>query len=215
MDLRRLNGSQPNMRSVPKGGVGVAEAALQIDRPDAAAVFSDPRRRRLILEFAKGPKTMKEMSAATGMQLSLLNYHVRRLQELGLLRFVRAEPRAGAAIKFYEAVARAFFVPSYLASNRPSHQLTNELRAALERAEMESNHVGTLYFLDGERGPRIRHVGGLAGNAAAHLRVLRLTDAGALALAGDMATLLAKYEGDGGASAKPFLAVCALAPRPL
>ena len=193
----------------------MAEGAVQIDRPEVAAVFFDPRRRRLVLEFAKGPRTMKEMSAATGMQLSLLNYHVRRLQELGLVRFVRAEPRAGTPVKFYEAVAKAFFVPSYLAPTRPSHEVTRVLRTALERAEMESDHAGTLYFLDGERGPRIRHVDGLAGSAAVHLRVLQLTDASGRALAKEMAILLAKYERDGGTSAKPFLAVCAVAPRPL
>jgi DNA-binding transcriptional ArsR family regulator len=192
----------------------VVEDAFPIERPEAAAVFSDARRRRLILEFAKGPRTMTEMSAATGMQLSLLHYHVRRLQDLGLLRFVRAEARAGSAIKFYEAVAKAFFVPSHLARDRPSHGLTKELRAALERVEMESDQLGTLYFVDGDRGPRMRHIGGLAGSAAAHLRVLNLTDTKAAELADEMAALLARYEGATGTPMKAYLAVCAIAPRP-
>ena len=191
--------------------IDVIEDAFQIKEPDAAAVFFDARKRRLILEFARGPRNMQEMSAATGMQLSLLNYHVRRLQELGLLRLVRTKARAGSPIKFYEAVAKAFFVPSYLAPDRPSHYLTNELRAALERAELESDHLGTVYFVDGDRGLRMRHIGGLAGCAAAHLRILKLTDSKALELSRDMAALLAKYEGGTGTSLRPFLTVCAVA----
>ncbi len=193
----------------------MAEDPFQVVRPDAAAVFSDGRGRRLILEFAKGPRSLMDMSAATGMQLSLLSYHVKRLQALGLLRLVRVEARAGSPIKYYEAVAKAFFVPSYLMADRPSRELIKELRTALEKAEMESDHAGALYFLDGDRGPRMRHVDGLASRAAAYLRVLNLSDEDALALAGEMSNLLTKYERDNGRSTRPFLTVCALAPRPV
>ena len=190
----------------------MVENAFQIRSSAAAAVFSDSRRRRLILEFAKGPCSMSEMSAATGMPLSLLSYHVRRLQGLGLLRFVRAQARGGRPIKFYEAVAKAFFVPADLASEPPSHEMTKALRTALDQAEIQSGGAGMLYFLDAERRPRMRRLAGATSRSAEFWRRLALTHDEARELAAEMEALLGRYGMRARASAKQYLVLCALAP---
>src|SRR5262245_51941050 len=71
----------------------------------AAAAFSEPLRRRLVLELAGRERALAELAASTGLDLKRVHYHVTALQKLGLVRVTRKQARAGRAIKFYRTVA--------------------------------------------------------------------------------------------------------------
>ena len=194
--------------------VRAAERALRIVDPAAARVFSDPRRRRLVLELAKGPRSVKELASATAMSLSLLGYHIARLEEFGLVRVAEEIPRAGRALKLYVSVATSFFIPSHLATEHPYGPLRKELHAALEQADAKRKSRGTLYFIDERNRVRISVLAGEEGAASAECwRLMRLTQKEASQLVQQMQALLTHFGELRSPGAKERIVLFAIAPR--
>lgn len=84
---------------------------LRLDDPKAARVVSDPRARRFLEPFIGQERTVSEVAAKLGVNMSSVLYRVRQFIRLGLLREVRTEPRKGRAVRYYRSVADGFFVP--------------------------------------------------------------------------------------------------------
>jgi predicted ArsR family transcriptional regulator len=173
----------------------------------AAASFSKPRQRRLVLEMAGRERSLKQLAEATGMPLNLLHSHIGRLLDLGLVRVVRRERRHGRPVKIYRAVAEAFFVPAHVA--RPSVQLASELRRLLDREEGR----GVYYYYDERRGPTMERGPAAGGRSAELWRVLKLTEVQARELGRDLAALFARYERAAGRRGRQYLCYAALARR--
>jgi DNA-binding transcriptional ArsR family regulator len=81
----------------------------------AAAVFENPRQRRIVLALVEQERSSSQLARLTGTPLNLLHHHMARLLRLGLVEITRRQARAGAPITFYRAAARRFFVPAELA----------------------------------------------------------------------------------------------------
>ena len=160
----------------------------------AAAAFGSAPTRAMIFELMKGERSLSELRDGLGMSLSLLHYHVGRLQQLGLVTVSAVKPRSGRAIKTYRAVATEFRVPGSVARRSTGIGLRDELSAAIEQAELR-HPTDTAYFLDGHGTPRMRRLQTARGSVA-HQRWwrLRLTAPAAAELTREVSDLLAKYE---------------------
>ena len=84
---------------------------LRVEDPQAARVVADLQARRFLEPFIAQERTVGEVAAELGVDMSSVLYRVRQFIRLGLLEETRAEPRKGRAIRYYRSVADSFFVP--------------------------------------------------------------------------------------------------------
>lgn len=190
------------------------EERLDIGTAAAAAAFASGRSRSILLALAAQERSLRQLAAETGLRLSLLHYHVTRLQAAGLIEIIRTEKRPGRPVKIYRAVARAFFVPARLVGSEVGDKLSAELRERLALARARSDGEGTLYFVGEDGGPRMRRFGSDEPGEGTELwSLLDLSRAEAAALAAEMKALLRRYQGLGRGTARPYIVHAALAPK--
>jgi predicted ArsR family transcriptional regulator len=120
--------------------------AFRVADRKAAAAFSDPLRRRLVLLLAGQKRSAGELASVTGVELKRLHYHLAALEKLGLVVVAARRARAGRPVKLYRAVADAFFVPAETTAASPSDALAAELREARAK-HADLSHEGILYGL--------------------------------------------------------------------
>jgi DNA-binding transcriptional ArsR family regulator len=161
----------------------------------AAAAFASAPTRAMIFELMKGERSLSELRGALGMSLSLLHYHIGRLQQLGLITVSAVKRRSGRPIKTYRVVATEFRVPGSVARRSAGTGLKDELDLAIEQAELR-HPTDTAYFLDEQGTPRMRRSQSAPGTAA-HQRWwrLRVTAREAAELTREVSDLMAKYNG--------------------
>jgi len=186
-----------------------------IKDPRQAAIFTQPRLRRILLWFTRRAKSVGEAAIATGMDLRRTHYYVQRLCALGLLAVAEERPRAGRPIKLYRAIGDSFFVPHDAAPKGFGDDLALELREGVSRERSRSDG-GILFTAFEDGSPRGRIVGGRdAATAATEMwRVLRLQPHEAAALKRDLNAVLNRYQRvrtDGGG--KLYLVHAAMARR--
>ena len=78
-----------------------------IDEPRAAAAVLDPIRAR-VLSALREPGSATTVAAALGETRQKVNYHLRSLEELGLVQLVEDRPRRGLTEHVVVASARAY-----------------------------------------------------------------------------------------------------------
>jgi DNA-binding transcriptional ArsR family regulator len=78
-----------------------------IDHPDAARAALDPTRSRILSMLAE-PGSATSLAAALGMPRQQVNYHLRVLEEHGLVRLVEERPRRGLRERVMIASARTY-----------------------------------------------------------------------------------------------------------
>ncbi len=86
--------------------VGVADLGV-IDEPTVAAAVLDPIRAR-VLSTLREPGSATTIAAAIGETRQKVNYHLRALEQLGLVRLVEDRPRRGLTERVMIASARAY-----------------------------------------------------------------------------------------------------------
>lgn len=79
--------------------------------PEAARVLTDAAQLRYFAPFLAQDRTIAQVAEETGSKLNTAYVRTRRYLELGLLRVVREEKRAGRAVKVYRSVADVLYVP--------------------------------------------------------------------------------------------------------
>lgn len=187
---------------------------LTIESKKTASAFGQPRSRQLVLELVSGARSLQELADATGLSLSLLHYHVKRLQRFGLIRVVRKDKRAGRAVCRYRAVARRFLIPADLAPHTGDAALLRELRAALDRERASSGNAGVIYFVDPAGAPRMLRLPNETKRRAFEAWfTLFLTPQDIKALSSDLRTIFGRYSERRGAGAHAAIAYCAFAQR--
>lgn len=80
-----------------------------IDDPAAAAVALDPARARILDALAE-PGSATTVAAALGESRQKVNYHLRALEDHGLVRLVEERPRRGLTERVMLASARSYVV---------------------------------------------------------------------------------------------------------
>jgi DNA-binding transcriptional ArsR family regulator len=176
----------------------------------AAAAFASVSTRAIIFELMKRESSLSELRDTLGMSLTLLHYHVTRLQRLGLIAVSAVRRRGGRPIKSYRAAASEFHVPGSVGGRTAGTGLREELEAALERSELR-HPTETCYYLDGEGSPRMRRSRS-AGRDATHQRWWRihLSQSAAANLSQELSDLVAKYEPADGSGAQAYICHFAL-----
>lgn len=172
-------------------------SATTISDTGQAAVFTNSNLRRLLMQFARGPMSIGEAAARTGTDLKRVHHHVVRLHGLGLLRVASVRRRAGRAIKLYQTIAPAFFVPDEAAPAPFGERLARELREALAAERSRSSAEGMLFSLDSNGEPIARTIreDGPSGHPGEMWQLLRLRPAEATALSEELRRVLRRYEG--------------------
>ncbi|MFT4412399.1 helix-turn-helix domain-containing protein [Fredinandcohnia humi] len=70
---------------------------------ELAKIIMDPRRRNIIDIASKGPITVAQMAEALNEKQSRLYYHVKKLEEAGLLTLVETRQHGNLIEKYYQA----------------------------------------------------------------------------------------------------------------
>src|SRR5688500_18349674 len=105
--------------------------AYRIASAEAARVFLDTKRRRILAQSFGRNRSLAEAGRSFAMPPNRLSHHVGTFLRLGLLVVVRAQKRDGRPILHYRACADAFRVPAGLMRERAGDAFARELRAAL------------------------------------------------------------------------------------
>lgn len=100
-----------------------------IDDPAVAAVALDPLRARILAALAE-PGSATTVARTIGASRQKVNYHLRSLEEHGLVRFVEERPRRGLTERVVVASARSYVVsPAALGDTAVDPARTDRLSA--------------------------------------------------------------------------------------
>lgn len=78
--------------------------------PERVAVLADPARRRLVEALQERPDSATGLARRLGGTRQRLNYHLRLLEDAGVLEVAEERPRRGATERVLRPVARRFVV---------------------------------------------------------------------------------------------------------
>src|SRR5262245_58465686 len=103
---------------------------MRVSDPEAALWLADPERRRWLVPFVSGERTLAEVARALDVPVNAVLYRARLLVKHGLVRVVGEQQRRGRPMKRYAAAAEGFIVPLSLVPGATLEGLLamNELR---------------------------------------------------------------------------------------
>jgi predicted transcriptional regulator len=84
---------------------------ITVDEPRAAAFLAAPEKAYFLYPFIGRERSVAEVARQLNLAINTVSYRVQMLQRLGLIRESRTEGRRGRPVRYYRAVADAFFVP--------------------------------------------------------------------------------------------------------
>lgn len=98
-----------------------------IDRPAAAAAALDPVRAKVLAALAE-PGSATTLASALGESRQKINYHLRTLENHGLVRLLEERPRRGLTERVVAASARSYVLsPAVLGQNAADPARTDRL----------------------------------------------------------------------------------------
>jgi DNA-binding transcriptional ArsR family regulator len=101
-----------------------------ISDPAVALVVLEPVRARVLASLSE-PGSASTVAAALGEPRQKVNYHVRMLEEHGLVRFVEERARRGLTERVVQASARSYVLsPSVLGTNASDPERTDRLSSS-------------------------------------------------------------------------------------
>src|SRR4051812_26367144 len=101
-----------------------------IDQPAAAAVSLEPIRARLLAELGQ-PATASSLAARLGLPRQQLNYHLRTLEQHGLVELVEERRKGNVIERVVRAAAAAYVIsPTALALVAPDPDRLPDHRSA-------------------------------------------------------------------------------------
>ncbi len=111
-----------NRAKLPRGAPAPAasrqQSAYTVTRLDQLKALSHPLRQRLFEQFARAPRTTKQVADRLGEKATRLYHHVAALEQAGLIELVATRPVRGTTEKYYEAIARTVRIdPAVLAGD--------------------------------------------------------------------------------------------------
>jgi len=84
---------------------------MRVTDPEAALWLADPDRRRWLVPFMSGERTLAEVGRELDVPVNAVLYRARLLVKHGLVRVVGERQRRGRPMKLYAAAAEGFVVP--------------------------------------------------------------------------------------------------------
>jgi len=85
---------------------------LVVDDLAQLKALSNSYRIQIIHAFENKPATAKQISEKLGEPHSKVNYHLKTLEKVGIVRLVCEKPKYGVIEKYYEPVAKTFVLDS-------------------------------------------------------------------------------------------------------
>jgi DNA-binding transcriptional ArsR family regulator len=125
---------------MPKNDAGYPEEVQIITDLETLQVVADPLRLRLLALLRREPQTVKTLAAALEIATTKLYYHIKLLEERGLIRIAGVRPGAGPAEKEYEVTAYRLAVDRALLSPNapaPDDALETFLSLILDQTKTE------------------------------------------------------------------------------
>ncbi|MCB0966861.1 MAG: helix-turn-helix transcriptional regulator [Ilumatobacter sp.] len=182
-----------------------------IDDPRSATVALDPVRARLLDELAKQPASAAEIAAALELPRQRVNYHLRTLEEHGLVELAEIQAHGGITERRMRATAARFVVSPAAISDGDRPELVGDRLSA-----------GYLMALGGRLVSDLARLSRLAGDADTRLPTFSIDTEIGFASAADRAAfadeltaavteLAARYHHDDG---RPHRLVVAAHPTP-
>lgn len=102
-----------------------------IEDPKAAAVALDPTRARLLDELGRDPASASELAARIGLARQKVNYHLRTLEEHGLLELADVRVHGGITERRLRATAARYIVsPAAIAEDGARPERVADRRSA-------------------------------------------------------------------------------------
>ncbi|WP_430882558.1 helix-turn-helix domain-containing protein [Fusibacter sp. JL216-2] len=103
---------------------------LVVDDLAQLKAMSNSYRIQIIHAFEDEPATAKQISEKLGEPHSKVNYHLKTLEKVGIIRLVCEKPKYGVIEKYYEPVAKTFVLDS------KSMQSDEKLAQTMDKASM-------------------------------------------------------------------------------
>ena len=101
-----------------------------IDDPRAATIALDPVRARLLDELARRPASAAEVAATIGLARQKVNYHLRTLEQHGLIELAEVEAHGGITERRMRATAARFVVsPAAISDGDKPERISDHLSA--------------------------------------------------------------------------------------
>ena len=183
-----------------------------IEDPSAAEVSLDPVRARLLAELVE-PGSATMLAAKVGLPRQKVNYHLRTLEQHGLVELVEERRKGNVNERLMQATAASYVIsPAALAAVQPDPARSPDRLSArwlLAVAARLVRDVGTLITGSAKAKKRLATFA-LDGE----VRFATATDRAAFAeeLAGFMTQLVAKYHDEQAEGGRPHRVVVALHP---
>lgn len=133
-------------------------AAMQfVDDPVRLRAALSPLRRRLLADLTE-PASATELAARLGLSRQKANYHLRLLEQAGLVELVELRKRRGCTERIVRASADAFVVDPAVMSRRSDPLATRDAFAAEHLVAVAGRTVGDVSRMRaaaGEQGKRL------------------------------------------------------------
>lgn len=115
-------------------------------------IVSDPIRLKILMTLGTSPKTAQDLSDALGVSRSKIHYHLKILQQNGIIEVVDTELINGITQKYFLPVAKAFIPNSEIFNkNLEEKQFTFKIpKESYESFEKELNELIKKYSNKGE-----------------------------------------------------------------
>jgi DNA-binding transcriptional ArsR family regulator len=183
-----------------------------IEDPAAAGVSLDPVRARLLAELAE-PGSATTLASRVGLARQKVNYHLRALEQVGLIELVEERRKGNMTERVLQATAASYVIsPTALAAVQPDPDRAPDRLSArwlIALAARLVRDVGTLINGAARAGKRVATFA-----IDAEVRFASAADRAAFAeeLAGAVAALVAKYHDDSAPGGRPHRIVVGVHP---
>ncbi|HEV2780565.1 MAG TPA: helix-turn-helix domain-containing protein [Actinophytocola sp.] len=183
-----------------------------IEDPAAAEVCMDPVRARLLAELAE-PKSATMLAGSVGLPRQKVNYHLRMLEQHGLVELVEERRKGNVTERLMRATAASYVIsPLALAAVQPDPDRAPDRLSArwlLAVAARLVREIGVLITGASRAGKRVATYG-----LDATIRFASAADRSAFAeeLTGAVAALVAKYHDDAATGGREHRVIVAVHP---
>lgn len=86
-------------------------SSLTVTDPNVAAFLNDTTKNRFLAPFIARERSLSEAAKIVGVKLNAMNYWVKRLLEMKLIKQTRSESRKGSSVRYYRSKADEIIVP--------------------------------------------------------------------------------------------------------
>jgi DNA-binding transcriptional ArsR family regulator len=193
--------------------VPVASAVEVIHRPETAAAALRGTRRSLLAALAE-PDSAAGLARKLGLPRQRLNYHLKALEQCGLLECVEERRKGNCNERILRATARAFVIsPDALGALGPTRGAAQDRFSASFVVSLSARTITEVSTLDARARAEHKRISTLALDSEVRFASSQSRAAFAAELADRIAELVAKYHDESSPGGRRFRLVSVVHPR--